>query len=209
MDRISLILDKSGSMSPKRADTIGGVNTFVRDQVRNNPNALFSLTLFDTEVTIVHTGVRVDAVPELTDAVYSPSGNTALLDAIGTTMASLERESGPDDHVLICIVTDGEENSSREWKLDSIKALLTTKQDLYGWGVLYLGASVDAFAEAHSMGIARASTSSYQNTGIGTTTALNAASTSTHAYFRTGKAEIKVPTPKVVTPKKVKVSTPK
>jgi hypothetical protein len=187
MDRIGLILDKSGSMSRLQRDTIGGVNTFVKDQVKANPNALFTLTLFDTGVEILHDNVRVDAVPEVTEVTYAPAGGTALLDAVGNTVRAMERIAATDDRVLLCIITDGEENSSREWRREAIKELLTEKQAA-GWGVIYIGANVDAFAEAGAIGVR--SSVNYVATAAGTASAFSTSSGSTNTYFSTGQATI-------------------
>lgn len=172
---IVVIIDKSGSMGGIRNDAIGGFNAFLSDQKKLPGEALMTLAMFDDGYYLVHDGVPLQEVPELDTKTYQPSGSTALLDAIGKTLGKVEARNASrrasksplPKSTIVAILTDGEENASKEFKRQEIKDLITAKQDQEGWKVVYLAANVDAFAEAASIGIMRNSTYVYKSTGQG------------------------------------------
>src|SRR5688572_9962720 len=114
---ISVILDKSGSMETKSSDVIGGFNRFLTDQKKGPGMARMIVTQFHTEVTPPTPAVPIHEMLPLTHANYTPGGGTALLDAVAQTVGHADREARPDDRVLCLVITDGEENSSRETTL--------------------------------------------------------------------------------------------
>ena len=142
------ILDMSGSMSHLTDDTIGGFNTLIADQGKDDVDV--TLVLFNDKYQKVFEKVPVGEVPELTREVYRAMGMTALLDAIGKTVNEFETEKG--EKVLLAITTDGQENASLEYNRKLIKKLLEEKQK-ENWEVLFIGANIDAISEADSLGI--------------------------------------------------------
>ncbi len=150
--RIFVVLDKSGSMEECRSDTIGGFNSFIRKQKKLNADSAFlSLYQFDHEYFITYQNVPIEQVPELTFETFEPSGQTALLDAIGKTITNVEHQT--DDSIIIVIITDGEENSSNTYRSkEQINQMIKQKQDL-GWEFVFLGANQDAIQSAGQLGI--------------------------------------------------------
>jgi hypothetical protein len=159
VDRV-FILDRSGSMETCRADTIGGFNAFVNDQ--KALGGTLSLVLFDHEYTPVYDKKSINDVEPLTHETYAPRGSTALLDAIGKTLKTIENDRTP----IIAILTDGLENSSHTYTKVHVKDLIEQKTK-DGWQFLYLGANQDAFAEASSIGIAPGGTMNYDSNNTG------------------------------------------
>ena len=156
---ITLILDKSGSMGPLQKDTIGGVNRFLSDQRRLPGKCLISIVQFDTTYTSVYLGRPIADASDLTEATYQPGGSTALLDAVGWTIdevgsriKAISEQERPGK-ALIVIVTDGEENSSHQRSKDQVKQAIERQQKQYKWEFVFMGANVDAFAEAGGLGI--------------------------------------------------------
>jgi len=155
---IVMILDKSGSMEALKADAIGGFNQFLREQQAEAGEANLTLVLFDTAYT-VHPPRPLAAIEPLTEGNYSPSGGTALLDALGRTIRDTGRrlserpEADRPDKVIVVTITDGEENSSRKFSLTDIRDMIAHQQDTYSWKFLFLGANQDAFAEAQKLGM--------------------------------------------------------
>ena len=149
---VSVILDKSGSMSTKVQDVIGGFNLYL-DELAKEPavDYGFSLTLFDTVVEMKYQAVPLAKVAKLDDATYRPSGNTALLDAIGNIVQTVNTHGF--DKTITVIMTDGEENSSREWTLGAIRELIKGKEAAGNWTFVFLGANLDAFAQGASLGV--------------------------------------------------------
>lgn len=170
---ISIVLDRSGSMSSIADDTRGGFNKFILDQRTTPGEAVVTLVQFDHEYQCVHNGVNIADVPELTSATYVPRGNTALLDAIGRTIndtgariAALTEEDRPE-FVVFVIITDGHENASREFARDKVMEMITHQREVYSWSFIFLGADADAIDVARSYGISRDTAMQYSNTSAG------------------------------------------
>jgi len=136
---IVVILDRSGSMSSVIDDAIGGFNTFLAKQQADPDPALFTLVQFNDHCETVCSGIDIrDAVPYDRKS-YVPSGNTALLDAVGQGINDvLQRTDGSKSKVLFAILTDGHENSSTEFTREQIQQLIKMRQEA-GWEFVYLG----------------------------------------------------------------------
>lgn len=158
---VVVLLDRSGSMSSIKTDMEGGYNRFVEEQRKLPGECAFTLVQFDTQgIDTVYEAKPVADVPGL---VLEPRGGTPLLDALGQTLSRTRDRIGTlkgGDKVVFLIITDGQENSSHEFKKDQIKKLVE-QQTTAGWAFVYLGANVDAFAEAGSMGISTMSSAGY------------------------------------------------
>jgi uncharacterized protein YegL len=167
---ICLILDRSGSMAGRENDVIGGVNSFIEDQKKLPDPASVAFVRFDTgHIERFRPMQDLAKVEPLTRDDFQPRGGTPLLDAVGQTITALDNDwkAEKPDRCIVVIVTDGEENASREYTKDKIQALIKARQDSNMWAFMYLGANVDAFAEAGSMGIMTANSAGYTNTAAG------------------------------------------
>ncbi len=175
---IHLVIDRSGSMADKKSDTEGGIRTLLAEQAEIAIPTTVSLVDFDTEVRFVYELENVNDAPAYT---LVPRGMTALLDAVGESVANLKRlikampKQDRPTQVVFVIMTDGLENSSREWDLDAVRTLIE-KRRAKGWEVLFLGAGIDAFAAARGMGIDGSTTMSYTGDAKGTAAAFSATS---------------------------------
>jgi len=161
---VNVILDKSGSMASKTNDVIEGFNAYViglgkEDQV----NYLFSLTLFDTQVAYRHVAIPLPEVKKLDTKSYQPGGNTALNDAIGITVRKVEADQFKVDKVVTVIMTDGEENSSREWTHAAVRGLIEQKEKEGNWTFVFLGAGLDAWHQGRSYGVQAANVAQYSS----------------------------------------------
>ena len=166
LTELVFILDRSGSMFGLEKDTIGGYNSLIEKQKKEQGEALVTTVLFDDEVDIIHDGIKLEDVPLLTEKEYYVDGCTALLDAIGKTISKIlknRKETPESEHpekTLIVITTDGMENASREYSYSKIKALIQ-QQEKEGWNFIFLGANIDAAKEASRMGIMAENAVSY------------------------------------------------
>lgn len=153
---ITLVVDRSGSMEEIQSDAQGGVNAFIRAQANEPGEALLTLVQFDTEYEFVHRAMPVQNVSEYK---LVPRGATALLDAVGRaineTGERLAKMPEPERPglVVFVVMTDGLENSSREFTTPQIKQMIERQQSQYNWHFTFLGANQDAFAEAGAMGM--------------------------------------------------------
>lgn len=159
LTEIVFILDQSGSMTSLADDTIGGYNSYVKEQQREPGEAYLTTVLFDDRYIVLHDHVNIQDVPPLTSHEYSPMGMTALMDAIGKTINSVGQRlaNTPEEerpaHVIFVITTDGYENDSQEFTRTQIKEMIEHQQQKYSWQFLFLGAGIDAYQEASSIGI--------------------------------------------------------
>lgn len=159
---IVIVLDRSGSMVSIMEDTIGGVNTFLKQQKEAPGDANFTLVQFDDQYEVVHDGVPIGDVQDLSTETFVPRGATALLDAIGKTINRIKSRTAllTPDSVVFAIVTDGQENRSREFNHSAVMELIQA-QEAQGWQFVYLGANQDAIKEAAKFGVRSATACCY------------------------------------------------
>ena len=154
---IVVILDRSGSMTSIASDMEGGLNSFIEEQKNlDEDGAKLTLARFDAEYELVHDGIPLADAPHIS---LEPRGMTALLDAVGKTVSTVNSREHAEK-VIVLIITDGLENSSREWKREAVKQLVG-KCTADGWEFVYLGANVEAFDEAGGIGVSMRSTMNY------------------------------------------------
>lgn len=167
---VGVVLDRSGSMGPRREATITGFNEYL-NEIRGNEDAdkmRLTLSQFDYEYNTLHEGAKLDAVEELTTETYVPRGSTALYDAIGRTVHKVKGDMKKNDRALIVIMTDGMENSSQEYDKKAITKLIEDCQGEGNWTFVYLGAGIDAFADGTGIGITGGNTFSYSSSPAAT-----------------------------------------
>jgi len=188
---INFVLDKSGSMEAIRSATISGFNEFKNDQAREDGQAFFTLTLFDTEFTTTCSAVPVREVPDLDMGTYSPGGMTALYDAIGHTLRITDDfvAANKPDQVLFVIMTDGEENASREYTRDAIFTLIRDRQKLNNYEFIYLGANQDSFEAGRAIGVREGRMMDWAAEPEETGLTMQRASHNVRAFRRDGSAQ--------------------
>lgn len=159
LTELVFILDKSGSMSPLTDDTIGGFNSLLDKQKNEEGDALVTTVLFNHEIQVLHNRMPIENVSPITKRDYLASGMTSLLDAIGSTIDHIKNEhiitpkEERPEKVMFVIITDGAENSSKEYSIKQVKNLINTCKELLGWEFLFLGANIDAVQTAGAFGI--------------------------------------------------------
>jgi len=189
---IVVILDRSGSMSTIRDDTIGSFNTFLEDQKKEPGFANFTLVQFDDKYEVVHNGKTIQEVPALNTETFVPRGSTALLDAIGRTinevgarLAGMD-EAGRPGKVIFSILTDGQENHSSEFTRGKIFEMITHQRETYNWEFIFLSADENGIKDATSIGIGAANVALYAHNAGGIRAANFAVSHAVASYRTTG-----------------------
>ena len=167
-----LVLDESGSMSDLTRDTIGGFNSMIEKEKKLDVDAHVTTVLFNDQYKMLYNRRELKDVRKMTDKDYTPGGMTALLDAVGRTIHKMDMVAGihrkdKGNKVLFVIITDGEENDSKEYTYADVKKLIKDRQENAGWEFIFLGANIDAAAEAENLGIDRDRAVKYKNTGSG------------------------------------------
>lgn len=166
------ILDASGSMSGLEKDTIGGFNSLINKNKKENEKTIVSTVFFNDKVHIIHDRIDINLIEKLTDKDYIPAGCTAMLDAIGSSIMHIKQmhnnlnEDVKPTKTLFIITTDGLENASREYSYTKIKNLIEKQKEL-GWEFLFLGANIDAIGEAEKFGIEKDKVANYKCTSKG------------------------------------------
>ena len=164
---IVFILDRSGSMAGLESDTIGGFNSMLEKQQKEPGEALVSTVLFSGETEVIHDRVPIDKVEPLTDKEYYVKGCTALLDAVGDAIHHIgnvhkyARKEDVPDKTLFIITTDGYENASHRYTYEKVKSMIERQKERYGWEFMFLGANIDAAAEARRFGISASMAADY------------------------------------------------
>jgi len=190
---IICVVDRSGSMEAIREDAIGGFNTFLADQKKLPGKAEMTIALFDDQYDVIHRCTPINDVAPFDNTTFVPRGSTALLDAIGRTMNEVGAELANRDEaarpgkVIMVILTDGQENSSREFNRQKILEMITHQQDAYQWEFIYLAAGQDAIGEAGMLGIRASNAINFNATGKGVKASYDAISCSVGSYRSVGK----------------------
>jgi len=159
LTELVFILDKSGSMSGLEDDTIGGFNSLLTKQQKEPGQAIVTTVLFDDKYELLHDRISISGIRPITGKEYFVGGSTALLDAIGKTIAKIgnaQKYTGENQRaakVMFIITTDGMENASREYTSGKVRQLIERQKEKYGWEFLFLGANIDAVSTAAEFGI--------------------------------------------------------
>ncbi len=158
---IIFLIDKSGSMYGSEKDTIGGFNSFIERERKKGFNTKVTTILFSDKYDVLYKRKDISGVDNLTDLQYHVGGTTALLDAIGKTITSMDREI--ENKVLFVIMTDGYENASVEYSRGQIKKMIAS----HSWEFIYIGADIDSYRESGRIGIKRSRTANFKKSASG------------------------------------------
>lgn len=195
---ISVILDRSGSMQGIRDDIIGGFNRFLKEQKDQRGMATLTLVQFDTQepYEVIHRFKPINDIPELTHGTYVPRASTPLLDALGRGINDLEKsvddlqEDERPSRVMVVVITDGRENSSREFRKHQIETMIKAKTETHAWQFVFLSADLAAIGDAMSVGIHADSVLLFDKSSKGTAGAWAALSKRTSDYRSSRKNKI-------------------
>lgn len=174
LTELVFILDRSGSMQGLESDTIGGFNSLVEKQKKEEGECYVSTVLFDNECEVLHDRVKLGDVAPMTEKEYYTRGCTALLDAVGGAIHHIgnvhkyARSEDVPEHTMFVIITDGMENASRRYSAEEVRRKIERQKERYGWEFLFLGANIDAVQTARSYGIAQGRSVNYTHDGKGT-----------------------------------------
>lgn len=174
LTELVMILDRSGSMQGLEKDTIGGFNSMIEKQKKEDGEAYVSVVLFDDVSEVLYDRVGIGKVEPMTDRQYYVRGCTALLDAVGRAIrhiGNVHKYARPEDvpeKTLFIITTDGMENASSEFSYDMVRRMIERQKERYHWEFLFLGANIDAVREAGRFGIRPERAVRYEHDAVGT-----------------------------------------
>lgn len=166
------ILDRSGSVAKVIDDMRGGYNAFLDEQAKLAGTCTVTTVVFDDEITVIDDFIDIYAAKRLNSINYHARGMTALLDAVGRTVnmvgakLSALQENDRPEFIVVYINTDGYENASREFNRAQINQMVNEQETKYNWKFLFLGANIDSFAEASSIGISNSANYDQTTSGV-------------------------------------------
>lgn len=179
-----VLLDRSGSMSEIKEQTVTGLNKFFKDQRKDPTGLRMSLIFFDSQsIDTIYESLPMENVPNMSHALFQPRDSTPLFDSIAYAIDYADKNKKENEQVMIIIMTDGLENASKEHTRESLRALIVDREQIQGWKFVFLGANQDAWEEASKMGIVGASIT-YDS---GTAGLAMAASSSHMTSYRSGE----------------------
>lgn len=190
---IVCILDRSGSMESIKDDTIGGFNNFLKEQQKLDDPARISMYLFDHEYKALYESVDIREAPILDNSNYIPRGRTALYDAVGRTLATIDEKfkqiniNDMPEKVIILIVTDGAENASKEYNGNTINDMIGHHKKVNNWEFVFLSADETSFNDSAFSNVGINNTIMYRCSGAGMQTATRGFSSSVSSYRKEGK----------------------
>ena len=173
LTELVFIVDRSGSMAGLESDTIGGLNATLQKNREVEGECVVSIVLFDNYSEVLVDRKPIGEVANLTTRQYQVRGCTALLDAVGDSVRYIDKVQKilPEDYraenVIFTIITDGLENASNHRSYAEVKHMIKARQR-EGWEFIFLGANIDAAAEAGRMGIRADRATQYVSDDIGT-----------------------------------------
>lgn len=173
LTEIVFILDRSGSMSGLESDTIGGYNSMLDKQKKEEGEAVMSTVLFDDRADVLYDRKSISDIQPITEKEYYVRGCTALLDAVGGAIhhiGHVQKELPEDERpekTLFIITTDGMENASKLYSYDKVKKMVEKKKKKKGWEFIFLGANIDAIDVAGRFGVAANRAVRYENDADG------------------------------------------
>ena len=194
---VSVVLDRSGSMASISDDVVGGFNTFLAEQRKQEGGGRVTLVQFDGQdpFEVLIDGEGLDTVGDLDPARYIPRGNTPLYDAVGRMIAKIDAEilvradaGEPIEDQVVVIVTDGYENASREFSGKMLSELIEVRKGRT-WAFVFLGADESTYKEGEAMGVSSANTAQWDATGEGTAAMFSHVSQATSSYRAMGRAD--------------------
>ncbi len=174
LTELVFIIDRSGSMSGLESDTIGGFNSLLEKQKKEEGEALVSVVLFDDQMEVLYDRKEIQKVEPMNDRQYYVRGCTALLDAVGGAIHHIgnvhkyAREEDVPEKTLFIITTDGMENASRMYSYEKVRQMVEHEKEKYNWEFLFLGANIDAIRVAGRFGIKPSRAVNYENDSKGT-----------------------------------------
>ena len=188
-----IIIDASGSMSSKVLEVKGGLKELLKqikaDAIKDKAKIKATTIVVDFSGqgdfnTLINTKDSVVLEDNISDK-YKTRGMTALYDAIGKGFALVGEK---EKNVFVSILTDGEENDSKEFDYEQVKKLIETKKDL-GWAITFVGTTDLAVRTARSMGITADNALCFADSAAGMGDAVATFSMARSSYYSKSKSK--------------------
>jgi len=189
---VAIVLDRSGSMGGLVKETVAGLNeqfAALRRDADLGGETEVTLVQFDDRIDIVLDGQPAKELVNWTDNDFQPRGMTAMYDAIWTAITNLKSKHETEDTgFLVCVISDGHENSSREITQPALSAEIKRLQDSGKWTFTYMLANQDIHQAAATFGANINNVSSWTATSAGAGVAYTSNSIGAASYLNARSA---------------------
>lgn len=190
---ICMILDRTGSMESIKQDTIGGFNSYIAAQKSLPTPATFTLVQFDSQdpFEVIHKFTDIQMVADLTGQTYIPRASTPLYDAVGRGINDLKAGLGalPEalrpKKIVMVIVTDGQENASREFTGAQVRKMIADAKEA-SWQFVFLSADESAISDSSSLNIDASNAAFFRKNKMGSNEMWERVSNRSMAYRSSG-----------------------
>lgn len=169
---VAVVLDETGSMQFCRDAAISGFNEWLGSQQKAEGACALTVVQFSDRgdapmCRLLYDGVPIREARPLDHQTYRPDGNTPLYDAVARTIAAMDQLAPTPDRILVVILTDGDENASREHTQRQIQDMIRAREATGRWTFVYLGANQDAWAASREMGMQPGNSAPFTTREIG------------------------------------------
>lgn len=185
--RVVVILDQSQSMDKIKNEAITGFNEFVETLKQQPGDCTLKLVAFNDTASLIY-DLPLNQVPALSTQTFKPSGNTALHDTqyttvehLGTELSKMPEQERPN-RVVVCVITDGQENASRTYTNGQVHDQTVQQREKYNWEYMLIGSNQDAIKTAQGLGIPERAALTIDNTPQGFTRGIIGAANFINSY---------------------------
>jgi uncharacterized protein YegL len=187
---VGIALDESGSMAGCKRQTLDGLNEQIQELKKHSEiETTITLVTFagDKDIKVKYSAKPLAEIECIKDEEYNPDGGTAMYDGVARLLNELQNKVEDNDSTtyVVMVVSDGEENQSREYDSAKVAEMIKTRQETKRWTINYLGANQDINRIKRSLGVASGCAFTYQSTGLGTSQMWDTAVNSTRNYYST------------------------
>lgn len=183
---VAVVLDESGSMTSVKKETLSGLNEYIQELKKKEDgiNTTFSLITFSGTVNCRIIAKPIEEINELTNKDYIPSGTTAMYDGVGIAIGTLKSETVADEYTdyLLLVISDGEENASKEFTSEKIAYMIKECQDTKRWTITYMGANQDLSIVKETLNLHDNNITLYNSSNTGTSDVVRRMSDNTIRY---------------------------
>jgi uncharacterized protein YegL len=166
---VCVVLDETGSMASVHGATVSAYNEYVENLKKSIGDSLLTLVKFNSMSYTMSSAQKISDWKKMELADYKPDNLTPLYDAIGKTIKKIDMDQTKADKFLMIIITDGEENASKEYKREDVFKMITEKEKTGKWTFAYLGANQDSWAVGQSIGLSKGNVKNFTTKAMGST----------------------------------------
>jgi uncharacterized protein YegL len=184
---VALVIDRSGSMSSIHKQTVDGINEqfgVLRRNAELAGDTEITLFQFDDVIETVFKDVAPTELKNWELSDFVPRGSTAMYDAVWAAINHLKSKPlGEDTAFLVCVISDGHENASREVNQGILSEEIKRLQDTGDWTFSYMLANQDIHQVSHALNVPVSNIAAFNSTLDGSSVAYTANASSTANYL--------------------------